>query len=293
MPLRRRLGVTVLLLLPCAGCASVRATHAKQVASAGSAWARAMDALLRLAEETSVDADSARVLSEGARLSPGDRRRILEKHADVAATVADLERLRRHARALGRYFDALHALTETDADRSAEDAAARAAGAASDLGKELAGSPLLSASERDLIGRGARAAVRGVRERALGRELEARGAVIARELESEYEVLVAVRRQVRADAASLRELGLARDVTGPFVEGTVADARGWVARRREYVLPAAAPEALGDASEAASRLKTAWAALSEGRLDEAAWAAILADAESLVTWVRDIERARQ
>ena len=231
--------------------------------------------------------------SEGSGISREERRRVLEKARRFRRDGGGPERLRRHARALGRYFEALHALTETDADRRAEEAAAKAAGAVSDLGKELAGSALLSAGERDLLGRAAGAAVGGVRERALGRELEARGPIIARELEIEHAVLVAVRRQVRSDAASIRELGLARDVTGPYVAGAVSDPREWIARRREYTLPAAAPEALGDASETASRLKTAWAALTEGRLDEAAWSAIVADAESLVAWVRDIERARR
>ncbi|MEO8432329.1 MAG: hypothetical protein ABI592_12525 [Acidobacteriota bacterium] len=292
MFLLRRIGVALLLAAWSGGCASVQVSHAKAVASAGTAWATAMDGLLRLVEETSIDADSARVLSEGRKLTRDERRQVLGKHAAISATVADLERLRKHARALGRYFQALHALTETDADKSAEAAAARAAGAASELGKELAGSPLLTASERDLIGRAAGAVVGGVREQALRRELEARGAVIARELDIEYAVLVAVRRQVRADAASVRELGLARDVTEPYLEGTVTDAHEWISRRREHTLPEAAAEALGDASETASRLKTAWGALTQGRLDDAAWSAILADAESLVTWVRDIERAR-
>ncbi|HEY6051171.1 MAG TPA: hypothetical protein VIZ58_07970, partial [Thermoanaerobaculia bacterium] len=205
MPSHRRRWLEAALLVS-VGCASVRADHSRTVATAGAAWARAMDSVLVLAEETAVDADSARALSESGGLARDARRQVLERHEGIAALVADLERLRRHTRILGRYFDALHSLTETDADTRAREAAAQAASAASDLGRELTGSTLLTPSERDLLGKSAGYAVRGVREAALGRELEARGQSIEQELALEQALLVALRRNIRVDSASLREL---------------------------------------------------------------------------------------
>jgi len=275
------------------GCASVRADHSRTVATAGAAWARAMDAVLVLAEETAVDADSARALSESGGLARDARRQVLERHQGIAALVADLERLRRHTRLLGRYFDALHELTETDADVRAREAAARAAAAASDLGRELTGSTLLTAPERDLIGKSAGYAVRGVREAALARELEARGPAIEGELALEQALLVALRRNIRVDSASLRELADERDVAGPFVNGAISDPRGWISIRRSLVLPAPAVESLGDAADAASRVRGAWAALVSGRFDGSAWSAVLADAETLTDLVRSVREARR
>src|ERR1700682_3764979 len=175
----RRSRPLLLLLLLIPGCASVTAEHAKRVAAAGAAWGRATDALLLSAEEISIDADSARVLSEGQGLAPDARRRVFEKHAGVAQDVADFERVRRHARLLTRYFNRLGDLSDPAVDRAADKAASRAAGAAAELGRELSGSKLLTSSERDLLGRAAALTVRGVREHALTRELEARGAAIA------------------------------------------------------------------------------------------------------------------
>ena len=240
--LPRRLPWLEASLLLALGCASIRTDHARTVATAGAASARAMDAVLVLAEETAVDADSARALSESGGLSRDARRQVLDRHEGITALVADLERLRRHTKLLGRYFDALHSLTETEGDVRAREAAARAASAASDLGRELSGSTLLTASERELLARSAGLAARGAREAALTRELEAHGAVIEQELALEQALLAALRRNIRVDSASLRELAADRDVASPFVNGTVADARARMSNRRSVVLPAPAVE---------------------------------------------------
>ncbi len=279
------------LLLAC-GCASVRMEHGAAVGTAGAAWGRAMDSLLLLAEETSVDADSSRALSEGQGLSREERRAVLEKHAGVEDLISDLERLRRHARLLTRYFEGLRELADPAADRAASDAAAKAAESAGDLGRELSGSKLLSASERDLLSKTAGLLVRGVRERALDREVAARASAIDHELAVQKTLLDALRREIRADTVSLRELGRQRDVARPYLENRVQDPAAWIAQRRLYTLPPAVGDILADASDTASRLRSAWAALAQGRLDGAAWSTLLADADALASWVRAVREAR-
>src|SRR4029077_11436466 len=101
--------------------------HARGLASAGAAYGKATDALLRVSQETAVDADSARLLSEAQGLAREERRALLEKHAAVSATVAALARLRPHARLPARYFEALGRLAENDADKAAADATGSAA----------------------------------------------------------------------------------------------------------------------------------------------------------------------
>lgn len=280
-------------LLLGSACVSVRARHARDAGTAGAEWAKATDAVLRFAEETAVDADSARALSEAQGLPKDSRREVLEKHGNIAAVVTDLQRLRRHARLLGRYFEHLHDLSDDATDKSAEEATGRAADALVTLGQEVSGTKLLTAADRDAISRTVAFTARAGREAALSRELARRGDTIARELELERAVLDAVRRMVSADAATIRELGLARDVVRPYVENRVEDPPGWIASRRGYVLPPDPSEALATASDAASRLKTAWAALVEGRYDGAAWSAIAADSEALISWVKLVQDARR
>ena len=282
----------VWLLLAC-GCASVRVEHAAAVGTAGAAWGRAVDALVLLAEETAVDADSARALSEAQGLAREERRTVLEKHAAVEDQMADFERLRKHARLLTRYFEGLKELADPAADRAADDAAARAMEGAAALGREISGSALLSASERDLLSKSAGLLVRGTREWALSRELAARAPAVAHELLVQQTLLDALRRHIRADAASLRELGRQRDVSRPYLENRIPAPPTWIAQRRLYTLPPAAGDILSDASDTASRLRSAWAALAEGRLDSGAWSALLADASTLTSWVREVREARR
>src|ERR1700682_1952356 len=84
-------------LLLCSSCTST-VSHARKLATAGAAYGRAADLLLQVTQETAPDADSARLLSEAQGLGKEERRSLLEKHAPVSQTIADLARLRRHAR---------------------------------------------------------------------------------------------------------------------------------------------------------------------------------------------------
>ena len=177
----KRLAGSVLgALLLCCACGST--AHARKVASAGAAYGRATEVLLQVTQETAVDADSARLLSEAQGLARDERRALLEKHAPVSQTLADLERLRRHARLLVRYFEALGRLADNDSDTEAADATASAATALNRLGQELTGSTLLTAPERDLLSQTARLSVEAARRHAIGREISARADSIDREI---------------------------------------------------------------------------------------------------------------
>src|ERR1700681_2240128 len=116
--MRRRSAALVILgaIALCPACASTSAVHGRSLASAGAAYGKAADLLLQATQEAAVDADSARLLSEGQGLSREERRALLTKHAPVSQTIADLARLRRHARLLSRYFEALGRIAGEDAD---------------------------------------------------------------------------------------------------------------------------------------------------------------------------------
>jgi hypothetical protein len=273
-------------LLLCSACGST--SHARKLATAGAAYGRATDALLGVTQETAVDADSARLLSEAQGLSREERRALLEKHALVSETVADLTRLRRHARLLARYFEELGRMAENDADTAAADATGAAATALNALGKQLTGSTLLDAGERDLLSQTARLSVEAIRRRAIDRELSARAASIDREIQIQQTLLDAVRRKLRADLESVTTLGRARDVARPFVENTVGDPRGWIALRRGYILSAQDTDALKNASDAASKLRAAWKAFVDGRFDETARAGLMADIETMVAYAETV-----
>jgi hypothetical protein len=287
---RLRLGASLGAALLFCSCATTE--HARQLATAGAAYGRATDTLLQATRETAADADSARLLSEARGLSREERRALLEKHGSVSATLSDLERLRRHARLLTRYFEALGRLAANDADTAASDATADAAAAANRLGAELTGSTLLTSAERDLLSQTAALAVEGFRRGAIERELKARAGLIDREIGVQQTLLDAVRRKIRADLESLAVLGQERDVTRPFLDDSVSDPRGWIADRRGYLLSPPSADALKSASDAASKLRSAWRAFAAGRFDEAARNALMADIETMVSYAEAVRKVQ-
>ena len=123
---------------------------------------------------------------------------------------------------------------------------------------------------------------------AASRELAARADTIDRELRIQQAFLTALRRKLQADLASIAALGRERDVTRPFLEGSIADQRAWIALRRSYILAPRIVEALSDASEAASRLRSAWKAFVEGRADEST---LLSDLEAVLSFAESARAA--
>ena len=265
--------------------------HARKLAAAGAAYGRATDTLLRVTQETAANADSARLLSEARGLAREQRRALLDKHAGVSETVADLERLRRHARLLTRYFEALGRLGEQNTGSEAAGATAEAATAANRMSEALAGSKLLTPAERDALSQTARLSVEGILRGAIGRELSARASVIDREIRIQQMLLEAVRRKLRADLESAAALGRERDVARPFLDDAVGNPRRWIALRRGYLLVPLDTDALKSASDAASKLRAAWSAFAAGRFDEAARAGLMADLETIVAYAETVKAA--
>jgi hypothetical protein len=274
----------------CGACASTE--HARSIASAGAAYGKAVDALIAATEEAAADADSARLLSEARGLSREQRRELLARHDTVSPTLADMERLRRHGRLLTRYFQALGRLASDDADTAAADATADAAAALNRLGTQLTGSTLVTPAERDLLSQTAALSVEGARRAAIERELKSRASLIDHEIALQGILLDALRRKIRADLESSAALGLERDVTRPFLDDTVADPRGWIALRRGYLLSPPDADAIKSASDAASKLRSAWRAFASGRLDETARSALMADIETMVSYAEAVRRVQ-
>lgn len=288
----RRLAPLLPAVLFLWGCAST--SHVRELASSGVAYGTALDTLLTATEETAVDASSARALSQGQGVkTPASRVEILKGQDElVERTLGDLEKLRRHARLLKRYFQALADLADSATDETASRAVAGSAEALETLGKDLGSSSTLSKEQKDAIGKAASLVVQGVRERAIARELEARANVIDRQLQIHHELLKALRDKIKDDTRSVYDLGYARDVRKPFETDQIADARDWISRRRAYLLMDRNIEALEKAGDAASRLRSAWKAWVENRFDAAALADALKQVDSAVALAATVKASR-
>lgn len=242
-----------------------------------------------------MDASSARALSQASGLGNATvRAGILESQDKLTASMlGEIEKLRRHARLLGRYFEALGDLADDAADQSASKAVVGSADALADLGKALAVSDQLSKAEKDALGQAAGLVVAGVRERAIARELQARADLIDLQLRIHKELLEALRGKLRADQQSVFDLGYARDVKEPFEAGQIGDSRVWIERRRGYLLMNKDLEALEKAGDVASRLRSAWRASVEGKFDAEAQRDVLKKIDEAVALAESVEKVRK
>src|SRR5438874_1804810 len=184
------LAATLLAVAASSGCVSIG--QVERLSSAGITYGAAMDELLRATEESGIDADSERLLSQGRKASRTLRENIYDAHAGVTETVTVLERLRRHARLLRDYFLALNALAATDAPARAQTSVQGAAAALSELGGKLRESPLLSREERDSLSQLAGLGVTAFQRHLIVKELRARAALIEQQLRIHEKVTAAV-----------------------------------------------------------------------------------------------------
>jgi hypothetical protein len=243
------------LLLVASGCAST-GPYA-DFAKAGRTYAAALDAVLDKATDVRVDAtseDLLHVANVGRVPDELYERRTLH---DVES-VAEMNKLRDHAKLLATYFDALEALAESTAP---EDAAA-SAGKAFDA---------LQAAGKTLPGRGGatsatKFAVSGIQNAKLRRELEKNGDALRAELTAEHDLIARIRRST-GDAARGLILEQSQRLKEAVTNGkTPSDPDAWAASRRSLLRRPVQLEELDAASAALDDLQNAYDELLRGQL---------------------------
>lgn len=262
---RRGFAPLLAILASCAaGCATTAQYGA--LASAGSAYATAVEQLLIVDAELHVDASSERLLQNDvlANLTESQYDGVAEDDRRLVRTLADL---RDHVRLTRRYFVGLG---ELGADRTATRVDDSLAGIAMELrrlGTALEDSPLLDASGRKALGAlGTVSVAAGIRG-ALARELRARGDTIRRELALQQALLESLGDAIEANLTIVAQAREHRLVRAPLLaEKPISNADRWITRRRDVLMAEATAGELTAAAEAAASLQQAFEALMKGRL---------------------------
>lgn len=257
------------LALLAAGCAGAGdAGRLEAFAEAGIAYADKAPALMDQSFEVAVAVDSGALVEERSRLSEPQRREALEKFDEVMEERrARYAAAKRHNDLLKSYFAALKRLSRPDA---AEDAGRAARKLAAELGKL---SPTIEklkvgdASVGGLVEPAVELAVGWFRSSSLQRELEARGAVIERELALQQALVAAMARQIRADRAELSSRYRRDEVVEPYV-GAGRLPRTWPSRRLRSLRGAVDVDVARVAEKAVRSLRAAYVAAVAKRPDD-------------------------
>lgn len=248
----------LVVLLALSGCATTNpyATFA----TAGTAYAESLDAVLLAAERTGVDATSWRLLDADllANATPEQYR----EHSDKdAARSRVLQRLRRHGKQLAAYFKALSELSGSDAPDVAAASVGRAWDATAALGKALREDVAFPSSGTvteplEII---VRQAIKG----AVREELEERADAIRRELATQEELLGVLAETIGHDVTLGVTIAERLLVVDPLIaEAPIRGHEGWVATRQRLQLAQATVAEVGAAKSAASSLRKAFEAIT-------------------------------
>jgi len=285
------------------GCATVAVDRAKNVSSAGIAYAQATAGGIYVAINASLDASSERQV----RAKP---RQPVVSEADQNARVANLKdlddelvknvvnyiRLKRSVTAVEAYFKALQQLADGSTAEATEAAvkslADRLNGLNDVLDKAESGKPLISEEKKGAIGGLAKVVAKEIHGAILAKALERDAVTIGRTLALQELVLKAASDDIRANLSDSAARFYTDRVVGPYKTGNIGDA--WVDDRRTYLKVRAlgnTSEAVSAAEAAAKQMQTVWERILSGEYSAKELTAMLKDTEDLLAAVAALKDA--
>ena len=268
----------------------------KAFAELGRTYEGAVLDVISQAERSNIDADSQRLMTSRPGLmsdSATRRQSILAANGAVLETSRTYARLKRQVNLLNDYFTALGALASFDGDSAIGESAGNVVTALQALSPSLEGATIGNATPASLIGSATTLVVTGIRSRRLAEELRRNGAVIDRQLALQSALLDLLAEQIRRDQAVLSNRQMLDDVVRPYAAD--GDLPGdWTERRRTLLLEQAVAAAPAEQAAALSRrLRLAFVALAEGRMEPGELADYAADLGRLVSLIEEVRGPRQ
>lgn len=281
-------GIVSLVVLTLSSCATARTNHFRQFSQAGVAYSNAMNALLEEAGGAAIDTDSMVLGKTRRSLSRDDRREtIIEHNRLLRERLALLGDLKRHARLLRSYFEALGALADSDAPSGIGTATEGVVNALGELHPKIESARVGELPISSLVGSVTKIAVAHFKVAALEDELKSRGPTIERELDLQQAALTAIAEELRTDLQSQIQQYESSEVVAPYVrDGPLPGV--WAQRRREALSAQLSLASVDSAADAARQLKVAFVALSEGRFQLVDVPALVDDISEIITLIERI-----
>ena len=258
-------------------------------AQSGTVYVAALDNLLVAATRVSIDASSERLILDDALSHTSQADYDKQNGADMAR-IEIYNKLRRHGRLIGQYFDSLNTLATSDAPASAETAASSLVANITALGTQLRGSPFLLKGGQTiplLTKLIVSAKIRG----ALKAELEARSHTIREELALQETLLKTSAKYMQDDLRTIQENEAQRLVIDPLIAASpITDVETWKDNRRRILLYPAAIEEFESASGAVGNLRQAFEDLLSNKLTLERLNGVLADFGSILTVAESLQK---
>jgi len=286
------LGVLLFIILVLPSCAA-RNNQFKQFSQAGIAYGKAVTVVLDEAGTAAIDTDSMVLEKSRPDLSSEERGPEITQHNKLLRErLRLLEDLKRHARLLTSYFEALAALAEGGRPSGVSTAAEGVVASLAKLHSGIADAKIGGASISSLIGPIAGIAVGRFKSKALENELKKRAETIDRELELQKAALTAVAGQLRTDLQAQIQQEESQEVVLPFVRNDPLP-KSWSDRRKEMLRTQVSLASVDSAADAAERLRIAFIALAEGRSQSLEFESVVSELNALVQLIEHAQGQEQ
>ncbi len=278
-----------LILVSCAA----RTNQFRQFSQAGVAYSNAVTVLIDESGSTAIDADSMVLVKARSSLPATNRgNEILEHNKLLKDRLAILGALRRHARLLTSYFEALGALAESDKPSQIGTAAEGVVQALGKLHPAIENAKVGELPVAGFVGSVTKITVAHFRAVALEDELKKRGQTVERELELQQAALRALAQQMRTDLQAMIQQQESGEVVIPFAaDGPLPGS--WSNDRKEILQSQLSLVSVDAAADAATKLKVAFVALAEGRFQLVDVPTLVGEINEIVSLIESIQGKQQ
>lgn len=286
---RRMLAAGVALLVALgASCARARINQFQGLSQAGTAYAKAVGALLDQAGATAIDTDTLLLVKDRDAFPVQERGpQILARNKLMKERLAILGDLKRHAQLLQSYFEAVGALAGSNAPSGIGGAAEGVVKSLGALHPSIQGATVGKLAVSSFVGSVAQIVVAHFQAAALEQELKKNAQAIERELDLQEAALKAVAETLRTDLQVQLNQRETEDVALPFASADPLPA-AWPQRRKDTLQAGLSPGSAAAAADAAGKLKLSFIALAEGRAQAVDVPAMVSDINNILTLIEKV-----
>lgn len=291
---RRILTVAVALLVALlvamdASCAKARLNQFQSFSQAGTAYAKAVGALLDQAGATAIDTDTLLLVKDRDAFSVPERgQQILARNKLMRERLAILGALKRHAQLLQSYFEALGALAGSNAPSGIGGAAEGVVKSLGALHPSIQNATIGKLPVSSFVGSIVQIAVAHFQAAALEQELKKNAQAIERELDLQEAALKAVAETLRTDLQVQLNQQETEGVVLPFA-GANSLPSSWPQTRKETLQASLSLGSAAAAADAARKLKLSFIALAEGRAQAVDVPAMVSDINDILTLIEKVK----
>lgn len=284
-----KLALLVLSTIVATSCGAGRVNHFADFSQAGTAYVKALGALIDQAGASAIETDSLLLVTDRDVFPAGERgQQIVARDDAMRQRLVVLATLKRHAQLLGSYFEALGALAGSRAPSGIGTTAAGVVKSLDTLHASIEHAKVGNLAVSSFIGGAVEIAVAHFQSSALEHELKTNARPIERELNLQEAALRAVAEILRVDLQVQLNQAETRDIVLPF-GGTSPLPPGWTQRRKDILQASLATGSASAAADAAASLKLSFVALAEGRTHRVDVPAMIGDINNVLGLIEQIK----